>query len=123
MFLKRVSLLNPRVHTNFVAFPLDPGKSLEVWFGFGPRPGFSKQLFGSSREGTKLDWTCFKQFLDKYLLLRIQLQRQILLELISEITVTVTDLVGACLATGDRIFATGSDSISRIVLRSCDFFA
>ena len=24
---------------------------------FGPRPGFSKQLSGSSREGTKLDWT------------------------------------------------------------------
>ena len=28
-------------------------------------------------------------------------------------------LVGACLATCDRIFATGSDSVSKIVLRSC----
>ena len=28
-------------------------------------------------------------------------------------------LVGACLATGDRIFATGSDIVSKIVLRSC----
>ena len=28
-------------------------------------------------------------------------------------------LVSACLATGSRIFATGSDSISKIVLRSC----
>ena len=32
-------------------------------------------------------------------------------------------LVGACLATGDRIFATGSDSVSKIVLRSCVVFA
>ena len=31
-------------------------------------------------------------------------------------------LVGACLATGDRIFATGSDSVSKIVLRSCGCF-
>ena len=48
-----------------MAFPLErtTGKRLEVRFDFGPRPGFSKQLFGSSREGTKLDWTCFKQFL------------------------------------------------------------
>ena len=49
----------PRVHTNFVAFPSEnknrkePRKSVR----FGPR------LFGSSREGTELDWTCFKQFL------------------------------------------------------------
>ena len=28
-------------------------------------------------------------------------------------------LVAACLATGDRIFATGSNSVSKIVLRSC----
>ena len=41
----------------------EPGKSLEVRFDFGPWPGFSKQLFGSSREGTELDRTCFKQFL------------------------------------------------------------
>ena len=62
VFLKRVSLVNPQVRTNFVAFPLErtTGKSLEVQFDFGPRPGFSKQLFGSSREGTELDWTCFK---------------------------------------------------------------
>ena len=137
MFLKRVSLLNPRVRTNFVAFPLErtrkgpriagvfkgatrlgatrpatlrgkwyservservseralekplktsetlplrdplrdplrgrfPSQNLsdllplivlpldlspiEVRFDFGPRPGFSKQLFGSSREGFK----------------------------------------------------------------------
>ena len=31
----------------------------------------------------------------------------------------VSRLVGACLATGVRIFATGSDSVSKIVLRSC----
>ena len=31
----------------------------------------------------------------------------------------ITDLVGACLATGDRIFATGSGSVSKIVWRSC----
>ena len=31
-------------------------------------------------------------------------------------------LVGACLATGDRIFATGSDSVSKIVLRFCGCF-
>ena len=30
-------------------------------------------------------------------------------------------LVGACLATGDRIFATGSGSVSKIVLRSCGY--
>ena len=30
VFLKRVGLLNPRARTNFVAFPLEPGKSLEV---------------------------------------------------------------------------------------------
>ena len=60
VFLKRVSLLNPRVRTNFVAFPLETtGKSLEVRFDFGPQPGFSKQLFGSSWEGTKLDWSFF----------------------------------------------------------------
>ena len=66
VFLKRVSLLKPRVRTNFVAFPLErtSGKSLEVRFDFGPRPGFSKQLFGISEEGTELDWTCSKQFLD-----------------------------------------------------------
>ena len=65
VFLERVSLLNPRVRTNFVAFPLErtTGKSLEVRFDFGPRPGFSKQLFGSSREGTELDRTYLKQFL------------------------------------------------------------
>ena len=63
VFLKRVSSLNPRVHTNFVAFPLErTRKSLEVRFDFGPRPGFSKQLFGSSREGSELDWTYFKHF-------------------------------------------------------------
>ena len=57
VFLKRVSLLNPRVRTNFVAFPLarTTGKSLEVRFDFGPRPGFSKQLFGSSREGIEFN--------------------------------------------------------------------
>ena len=27
----------------------EPGKGLEVRFDFGPRPGFSKQRFGSSR--------------------------------------------------------------------------
>ena len=61
--LKRVSLLNPRVRTNFVAFPLErtTEKSLEVRFDFGPRPGFSKQLCGSSQEGTDLDWTYFNQ--------------------------------------------------------------
>ena len=30
--------------------------------------------------------------------------------------------VGACLATGDRIFATGSDGVSKAVLRSCGCF-
>ena len=35
---------------------------------------------------------------------------------------TDADLVGACLATGERIFATGSDSVSKIVLRSCGCF-
>ena len=34
----------------------------------------------------------------------------------------VKALVGACLATGDRMFATGSDSVSKIVLRSCGCF-
>ena len=34
----------------------------------------------------------------------------------------VQALVGACLATGDRIFATGRDSVSRIVSRSCGCF-
>ena len=67
VFLKRASLLNPRVRPNFMAFPLErtTGKSLEVRFDFGPRPGFSKQLFGSSREGTEWDWTYFyiRQFL------------------------------------------------------------
>ena len=74
VFLKRVSLLNPRVRTNFVAFPLErtARRSLKVRFDFGPRPGFSKQLFGSSWEGTELDWTCFKQFLKT---LCIQLER------------------------------------------------
>ena len=57
-FLKRVSLLNLRVRAKFVAFPLErTRKSLEVRFDFGPRPGLSKQLFGSSQEGTELDWT------------------------------------------------------------------
>ena len=70
VLLKRVSLLNPRVRMNFVAFPFveirkELRKSLEVRFDFGPRPGFSKQVFGSSRDGTKLDWTYFKQFLTK----------------------------------------------------------
>ena len=39
-------------------------------------------------------------------------------------TVTFQDqsLVGACLATGDRIFATGSDSVSKNALRSCGCF-
>ena len=55
VFLKRVSLLNPRVHTDFVAFPLEPGKSLEVRFDFGPRPGFSKQLSGTA--GRAPNWT------------------------------------------------------------------
>ena len=32
------------------------------------------------------------------------------------------NLVGACLATGDRIFATGSDSVSKTVLQSCFCF-
>ena len=36
--------------------------------------------------------------------------------------VLVSGLVGACLATGDRIFATGSDSVSKVVLRSCGCF-
>ena len=64
VFLKRVSLLNPWVRTNLWLFlKKKPGKSLEVRFDFGPRPGFCKQLFGSSRKGTALDWTCFKQFL------------------------------------------------------------
>ena len=64
VFLKRVSLINPRVRANFVAFSLGrTGKSLEVRFDVGPQPGFSKQLFGSSREGTELDWKYFKQFL------------------------------------------------------------
>ena len=63
VFLKRVSLLNPRVRTNFVAFPIErtrkePRSSLRVW----PRPGFSKQLCGSGREGTESDRTYFKQF-------------------------------------------------------------
>ena len=31
-------------------------------------------------------------------------------------------LVGACPVTGDRIFATGSDSVSKIVSRSCGCF-
>ena len=35
---------------------------------------------------------------------------------------TSQDLVGACLATSDRIFATGSDSVSKIALRSCGCF-
>ena len=35
VFLKRVSLLNPRVRTNFVAFPIAPGKGFEVRFDFG----------------------------------------------------------------------------------------
>ena len=59
VFLKQVSLLNPQVRTNFVAFPIErtTGKSLEVRFDFGSRPGFSKQLFGSSREsGTRKVW-------------------------------------------------------------------
>ena len=47
VFLKRVSFLNPRVRTNFCG--------LEVRFGLGLRPGLSKQLFGSSQEGTKLE--------------------------------------------------------------------
>ena len=55
VFLKRMNLLNPGVRTNFVAFPSQKiGKNLEVRFGFGPQPGFSKHLFGSSREAP--DW-------------------------------------------------------------------
>ena len=34
-----------------------------------------------------------------------------------------TPLVGACLATGDRTFATGSNTVSKCVLRSCACFA
>ena len=56
VFLKRVSLLNPQVRTNFVAFPIErtrkePRSSVRFW-----------AAFGSSREGTELDWTYFKQF-------------------------------------------------------------
>ena len=40
----------------------EPRSSARFWAATGP-VGFSKQLFGSSREGIKLDWTCFKQFL------------------------------------------------------------
>ena len=41
VFLKRVSLLNPRVRTNFVVFPIEwkTGRSLDVRFDFGRRPG------------------------------------------------------------------------------------
>ena len=39
----------------------ETGKSLEVWLDFGLRPKFSKQLFGSSWEGTELDWTLAHQ--------------------------------------------------------------
>ena len=35
----------------------EPRSSVRSW----PRRGFSKQLLGSSREGTELDWTCFNQ--------------------------------------------------------------
>ena len=66
IFLKRVSLLNPRVRTNFVAFPWErarkePQSSVRFWAATCME--FNKQLFGNSREGTKLDWTYFKQFL------------------------------------------------------------
>ena len=66
VFLKRVSLLNFRVRTNFVAFSLErarkePRRSVRFWAA----TGVCKQLFGSSREGPELDWTYFKQFLDK----------------------------------------------------------
>ena len=59
---QRVGLLNPRVRTNFVAVPLErarkvPRSSVRFWTTTGV-----KQLFGSSREGTKLDWTYFIQF-------------------------------------------------------------
>ena len=55
VFLKRVSSLNPQVRANFVAFSLEkePGKSLEVRFDFGPRPGFSMTigfLYGAGAE-------------------------------------------------------------------------
>ena len=53
----------------------EPGKSLEVRFDFGPGLGFSKQLFGSSREGTELDRTYFKQFLSYPCLCIRHLQR------------------------------------------------
>ena len=39
-----------------------------------------------------------------------------------ELAVPGMDLVGACPATGDRIFATGSDGVSKFVLRSCSCF-
>ena len=48
VFLKRVSLLNPQVRTNFVAFPIERTRK---------EPRNSVQLFGSSREGTELDRT------------------------------------------------------------------
>ena len=64
VFLERVSLLNRGfIRILWLFLWKEPGKSLEVRFDFGPRPGFSKQLFGSSREGTELDRTYFKQFL------------------------------------------------------------
>ena len=54
----------PNGQKNFRIIPLETttGKSLEVRFDFGPRPGFSKQMFSSSREGTELDRTYFNQF-------------------------------------------------------------
>ena len=57
VFLKRASLLNPRVRERILWLFLwkEPGKSLEVRFDFGPRPGFSEQLFGSRRGGTELE--------------------------------------------------------------------
>ena len=47
----------------WLSFRKNQGNILEVRFDFGPRPGFSKQLFGSSREGTELDRMFFKKFL------------------------------------------------------------
>ena len=48
----------------FVAFPLErPRKEPRSSVRFWAATGVCEQLFGSSREGTNLDWTYFKQFL------------------------------------------------------------
>ena len=50
----------PPASYEFCGFCLErTRKESRIRFDFGPRPGFSRQLFGSSREGTELDWTCF----------------------------------------------------------------